>query len=233
MDQPSTPEHTSAPYKAFDTNVTRLTALAHHNMDPLKDSLKHATETFALVNSSTEHIIKRVGTIQAAGAVDQPKVNSITAELQEISLAFKPLTASINNLVALVKSTSFLHSWMIVMLVTFAEAYIEDAFKLLLSSGLAGVSLPEPIIDDMKRQWIRDILRRGKPHQWITELEKFGVSGYEIGMGDKLSVLWTRRHKLVHSPLAEVTAALTNEVFETIFPRGSGPLFRSVSRSAD
>jgi hypothetical protein len=217
MDNASSTEHTSAPYKAFEINVNRLVALAQNNLDPLRDSLKQATETLALVHSSTADIIQRIGFLRAAPAsVDQPKVNSVTADLEEMSRAFKPLGASIDTLGSLVKSTSFLYTWMIVMLVAFAEAYIEDALKLLISSGLSATSLPAPIIGEMKRQWIKDILRRGKPHQWITALEKVGVTGYDKELADKLSVLWTRRHNLVHSPLAEVGSALTNELCDAI-----------------
>ena len=114
----------------------------------------------------------------------------------------------------LLKSRSFLYSWMIVMLVTFAEAYLEDALNLLLASGLSKASLPLPISDEMKRKWVRDILRSGRPHQWIKKLEEFGVTGYSPTLPEEMRAIWERRHHIAHSAEPEVRNTITYEFLD-------------------
>lgn len=64
------------------------------------------------------------------------------------------------------------------MLVTFAEAYLEDAFALMISDAFDATALPNAITDEISEKWIKNTIRSGNPHQWINQLKKFGAVGY-------------------------------------------------------
>jgi hypothetical protein len=96
-------------------------------------------------------------------------------------------------------SKFFLHSWMTVMLVTFAEAYLEDVLDALISAGLASSALPQDVNDEIKLKWIRETLR-GKPREWIKQLKRLGVTGFGEDLGRGMEEVWQRRHKIVHGP---------------------------------
>src|ERR1019366_3202923 len=155
-----------------------------------------------------------LSTASPSDGSQQGEVDSITKELQQATAAMAPLTPLIDQIAALVKSRSFLYSWMIVMLVTFAEAYLEDALNLLLASGLSKASLPLPISDEMKRKWVRDILRSGRPHQWIKKLEEFGVTGYSPALPEEMRAIWERRHGIAHSTESEVRNTIPYEFLD-------------------
>ena len=180
MDQTPSVEKRSAPHKVFEANFTRLTTLPHNSLAPVRGLIEQLQEGIQPLNSALVKMTGRLHALSTAKPSDgaQGEVNSITKELQQAATAMSPLTPLIDQIGVLLKSRSFLYSWMIVMLVTFAEAYLEDALNLLLASGLSKASLPLPISDEMKRKWVRDILRSGRPHQWIKKLEEFGVTGY-------------------------------------------------------
>jgi hypothetical protein len=216
MDQTPSAEKRSVPYKVFEVNFTRLTTLPHNSLTPVRGLIDQFQESIQPLNSAIVEMTSRLHTLSTAKPSDgaQGEVDSITKELQQATAAMAPLTPLIDQIAALVKSRSFLYSWMIVMLVTFAEAYLEDALNLLLASGLSKASLPLPISDEMKRKWVRDILRSGRPHQWIKKLEEFGVTGYSPALPGEMRAIWERRHAIVHSAEPEVRNTIPYEFLD-------------------
>jgi len=96
-------------------------------------------------------------------------------------------------------SKLFLNSWLIVMLVTFAEPYLADALALMISGELATSSLPQHLADEMKSKWIRNLLRSGNPHNWITELTKLGATRFDQSLGKEMKTIWDRRNVIAHT----------------------------------
>jgi hypothetical protein len=209
-------EKRSAPYKVFEANFTRLTTLPHNSLAPVRGLIDQLQEGIQSLNSALVEMTGRLHALSTAKPSDgaQGEVNSITKELQQAHAAMAPLTPLIDQFVALLRSRSFLYSWMIVMLVTFAEAYLEDALNLLLASGLSKASLPLPISDEMKRKWVRDIIRSGRPHQWIKKLEEFGVTGYSPALPEQMRAIWERRHHIAHSAEPEVRNTIQYEFLD-------------------
>jgi hypothetical protein len=62
--------------------------------------------------------------------------------------------------------STFLTSWKIVMLVTFAEAYVEDAFRLLIKQEVITADLGKTTSKNPIESWIGFILRK-KPAKWM------------------------------------------------------------------
>jgi hypothetical protein len=89
--------------------------------------------------------------------------------------------------------------WAVPMLVTFAEGYLEDAFALLISGAFAPTAASRLIVDDISEKWIKNMIRGGSPPQWITQLKKFGVTGFGDDLGPKLQKTWELRHHIIHS----------------------------------
>jgi hypothetical protein len=77
---------------------------------------------------------------------------------------------------------SFLSDWMLVMMVSFAEAYLEDVLTVLVG--------PNPA---------NRILGSGNPERWIESLQSLGADGYRAGLGADMKKVWKKRHTIVHS----------------------------------
>ena len=216
MDQIPSAETRSTPYKAFEVNFKRLTTLPHNSLEPLSGLINQFQGSLQPLSSVIVEMTGKLHTLSTAKPSDgaQGEVDSITKELQQARAAMASLAPLIDQIGALVKSRSFLYSWMIVMLVTFAEAYLEDALNLLLASGLSKASLPLPISDEMKRKWVRDILRSGRPHLWIKKLEEFGVTGYSPALPEEMRAIWERRHHIAHSAEPEVPNTIPYEFLD-------------------
>jgi hypothetical protein len=88
--------------------------------------------------------------------------------------------------------------WSVPMLVTFAEGYLEDAFAILISGAMAP-NATNPILEEIRDKWIKNTLRSGGPHQWVTQLKKFGVTGFPEDLSAKLQKTWELRHRIIHS----------------------------------
>jgi hypothetical protein len=113
----------------------------------------------------------------------------------------------------------FMYDWMLVMMVTFAEAYLQNVLVLLETSYPAWMGTKEKLVSgrdvlkseglDPEKQWraLMTIIRqrwaehflRNPPTQWIARLEKFGATGYQAGLGEQMATIWNRRHAIVHS----------------------------------
>ena len=95
-------------------------------------------------------------------------------------------------------SSHFLSNWMLVMLVTFTEAYLQDILSLIISSGIQVRSLPPAIADEIKNKWTRNI-REGGPRIWVRQLKRLGATGYRRDLVPRMKKIWVRRHEIVHS----------------------------------
>ena len=84
------------------------------------------------------------------------------------------------------------------MLVTFAEAYLEDVLDSFLTSSLASSTLPSDLREEFNKKWRKEVMRSGNPSHWIKHLRRFGVRGYSDDLPDQLKQIWDQRHRIVH-----------------------------------
>ena len=112
-----------------------------------------------------------------------------------------------------ISSMFFLCSWMTVMLVTFAEAYLEDVLDSFLNASLASSTLPSDLREEFNKKWRKEVMRSGNPSHWINHLRRFGVQGYSDDLPKQLREIWDQRHRIVHSPGQEVDGVKAAQEF--------------------
>mgnify|MGYP001613909814 CR=1 FL=1 len=108
----------------------------------------------------------------------------------------------------------YAHLWAIVMIVTAAEAYLQDAlaFNALHDPSLMKDSALTATYDDiveasttaklasvMRSRWARAFVDRGGPPLWILRLSRMGAGPYPDAMPEQLDLIWGIRHVVVHS----------------------------------
>ncbi len=207
MSQPSPPSTESEAFKIYAGNLHRLVGL-------VKSSPKYPIDDLANLNATLISVVSTLrrlnNSIEDKTVIDpQGFADAAASELRTVL----PLSA---NAIEKLTSRFFLHSWMTVMLVTFAEAYLEDALDVLMSTGLKAAALPIDVSDEMKRKWIRDILRNGRPHEWVKQLKRLGVTGYDESLPDRMKVIWERRHQIIHAAGSEFSSGSLQEFFEAV-----------------
>lgn len=111
-------------------------------------------------------------------------------------------------------SSALVFEWELVMLVTFAEAYLEDVLAAcaardpgLMSASEQAVSYQqvrgatslEELADEIRHRWARNFVDDGGPTRWIDRLTRMGARGYESNDSSALEELWGLRHVVVHA----------------------------------
>src|SRR5262249_39530855 len=156
-----------------------------------------------------------VTTAIAAMQAELPNLNLEDQKrfLEKIELALRPVGRTVGP------GWIFLTHWMLVMLVTFVEAYLEDFLVMIVQlnpswcSSEATLSFEdlsdnctvESLRDKICRRWAKGILRSGNPTNWIRRLESFGARGYRDNLGNDMEKIWERRHVIVHEPNAQLS----------------------------
>jgi hypothetical protein len=146
-----------------------------------------------------------------------PPVHRLIDELKVGQIPdVKRLGEAIQNVVDFVESLNFLHGWMLVMLTSFVEAYVEDALLQLLAynpcwmddmrlkvsfSDVNAIRFSAESFNDIRLRWQKawtgDIVRR--PEDWIRLFSDLGATGYRAGLAEELRGTWKRRNEIVHS----------------------------------
>jgi hypothetical protein len=119
-----------------------------------------------------------------------------TVSLPSESAVLTPLIEEMNVSLATRKT---IITWAIPMLVTFTEAYLQDALTLLISSAFQSSSSPGPIVEEITSKWIKGTIRSGNPHKWVNQLKKFGVTRYPEDLAGRLQKTWDLRHQIIVS----------------------------------
>jgi hypothetical protein len=106
--------------------------------------------------------------------------------------------------------------WLVVMLVTCVEAYLQDLLAIAASADrtlmadpqrlvscadvISATSLDE-LVSGMCTQWAREWLRKGnrRPTSWISRLKNMGARGYPNDLARRLERIWGIRHVVVHA----------------------------------
>lgn len=155
----------------------------------------------------------------------QKTINTMQAELPNLDLQgqkrfLEKIDLAIDSIQPWEAGKEFLTRWMLVMIITFVEAYLEDFLVMLvqlnpsLCSSEATPSLDdlsenctvESLRDEIYRRWAKGVLGRpGGRKKWIQRLENFGVRGYRDNIGEDMEKIWGRRHVIVHEPSAQLS----------------------------
>jgi hypothetical protein len=152
-----------------------------------------------------------------------PNRTVVIAQLStSINEFLKPSETFIALVLANAQTHRFLFDWMLAMMVTFAEAYLENALLLLttarpelmatndklvsgddvlkqIQGALPAEKRWQALMEMMRQRWAKQFLR-AKPKDWITRLEKFGAPKYRKDLAAKMTTTWRRRHEIVHAP---------------------------------
>lgn len=124
------------------------------------------------------------------------------------------LTRSLKTLEVRIEGFHTITLWQVVMLVTCAEAYLQDVLTAaasvdpeLMSKSeqrapyadvIAATSL-EALANDLRARWAHGWLSDGGPSRWVERLGKMGARGYPNDLGPRLERFWGIRHVVVHA----------------------------------
>ena len=164
----------STPGTVFEANVSRLILLMNSQR--------------GLSDDANQKIDEAKSRILAPHATAQ----SLLTAINEATPMVAQFQTSINNRL-------FSAPWLIVILVTFAEAYLQDAFSLIIKGSFKNGTLPDVVAEEVSAKWVKETIRSGGPSQWITKLTKFGATGFEADQGTRMQKIWDLRNKIVHT----------------------------------
>ena len=164
----------STPGTIFEANLCRLILL----MNTQRGLSDDANER---IDEAKSRILEPHATAQ-----------SLLTAINEATPVVAEFQISINNRL-------FSAPWLIVILVTFAEAYLQDAFTMIIHGSFNKGALPDVVVEEVSAKWVKNTLRSGGPPQWITQLKKFGATGFEVDQGTRMQKIWDLRNKIVHT----------------------------------
>jgi hypothetical protein len=212
VEDPDLEPKRSKPFQIFEANVLRLTALAttpHSPIAAMGDRIRQQTE-------SATALVHRLETTINSGREGGYNSADFQKHAAPLMADLTVLNETVTNFTGLVKTRQFLGTWMIVMLATFTEAYFEDVISLLISEGLQPSSLPATVAEELKKMWVKNLLRAGKPHAWIKQLQALGVTGYAPDLADKMQKIWKRRHMIAHTADPDINNYASQEFLDAL-----------------
>jgi hypothetical protein len=172
----------------FDTNMTRLQAF------------------FGALQSEVNQALPRVNSLLKAQGRKSVKI-----EDDEIERVVKLVVGGVK------KNLDSILEWVPVMLVTFAEAYLQDVLAYLAASDSSLMSKSEQsaiyadvllaksieeLAASLRERWARGIINDGGPRKWSKTLPRiigFSPDKYPDDLINKMELLWGVRHVVVHA----------------------------------
>jgi hypothetical protein len=169
-----------------------------------------------------------------------------TMPLSDLESRTTDLNAAVEEFTKVVELITFLNDWMLVMMVSFTEAYLEDVLiqlvghnpewmddlklKVSYAEVATASSLPEHMETIQRRWqecWVNNILRK-KPRHWIKILERLGANGYPAGLAEHMTTVWDCRHGIVHSSATRHLSVTDIQKFVGVVFNFVGPTDRFV-----
>lgn len=198
-----------------------------------------------VISRDTEKLNGPVGaanriTAQTADALRSLRKGSLTfpLELAHVASNFEELKKYIDEVSGILESNAHVHpfmfDWILVMVVTFSEAYLENVLLLLTSASPALMKTKETVklsgadvlgIEEkfdtekrwqelmalLRKRWVKQFLNES-PGKWIARLEKFGAPKYPPALAAEMTTIWNRRHAIVHAPRTAQSDQLAESV---------------------
>jgi hypothetical protein len=185
---------------------TRAYLAFERNCDDVMVLVKGTSTALRGVNSIGNDAVRLVP-VKVAEMLKGGKIIS-RAEIDEEIRSFESLVQVVMDMSAVV------HSWILVMVVTFAETYLHDILAdcAALDPGLMNDSQQSATFEDidaasslvelkaeLTSRWASNwIQRRGGPRKFVSTLHDYGARGFEATAVDALEELWGIRHVIVH-----------------------------------
>jgi hypothetical protein len=161
-----------------------------------------------LANSGSHKFVTIMKSVEGN---DPANRDSIAKSITKLTGELKRIETKRDEIMARFDTTNM---WQVVMLVTCAEAYLQDVLEaaaaldvdLMNESEQAAkyedvISAPSlgALALELRRRWARRWLEGGGPTSWITRLTKMGARGYPPDLAKRLELIWGIRHNVVHS----------------------------------
>ena len=217
VDETVCTQKASKPFIIFEANINRLTALVSTPYSQLAETADRLRQQTEKSTSTAKQFGEALRVWRESGSNESDFQGYLVPLLADFTTATEIATGYVN----LVKTRQFLGTWMIVMLVTFAEAYLEDVLSLLISDALQTSSLPPEVASEINKKWVKNLMRE-KPNAWIKQLERFGVTGYDSDLAGKMQKIWDRRHKIAHTAEPEISPTVSRELVDLVIVVGKG-----------
>jgi hypothetical protein len=199
-------------FDAHSDNVMYLLRLILRDIGQLDDRVDAAEEI-------TERAAAAVRTLRRNVPGGQESNNALS--LAGVSTDLDALHKHYDEIGTSIRAHPFLYDWMLAMMVSFAEAYLEHVLLLLTTTHPAWMAtkdravsgydvlkidaeLPterrwQGLMEIMRQRWTKEFLRE-RPGTWISRLEKLGAPKYREGLEAEMTSIWNRRHAVVHTP---------------------------------
>jgi hypothetical protein len=188
-------------------------------MDTVHYLMDHIASEVEELRNAVKEVKKIYLKRHQEGPLKLSDLDSLRATLERAGEALK---AALQKAGPLWQAHPYVFDWMLVMTVTYTEAYLENALLLLVNASPSAMRTKERIwltaeeasqIDtrsDTKQQlsdirqtmckrWAEQFLR-DKPSAWIAKLTNMGVNTFGPTLAKEMNKVWTRRHELVHAP---------------------------------
>jgi hypothetical protein len=111
------------------------------------------------------------------------------------------------------KTIDFVQRWCIVMVVTAAETYLQDALaycalvdpsimsdvaQVASYNEVLGAQSTQDLAGLLRLRWARNFVDKGGPATWIERLQRMGARPFRSALGADLEKIWGIRHVVVH-----------------------------------
>jgi hypothetical protein len=194
--------------KARKKPKSQLPAVIKQKSEPLKNFEENLDQIMAFV--------KRMSASDLAKAIEKARRSNEKVIAKSPNLDVKRIAKNLNVLSS--KVTDWLSfyrpasRWIIVMLISFLEAFLEDVLaeiasrnpKVIKSEGMpvqtiiAAKSLEE-LKSEIRSNWAHDALRPNGPNRWYRTLRDMGAKKIDQQVITEVQHLWDTRNLIVHA----------------------------------
>jgi hypothetical protein len=222
-------------FQTNSDNVMYLLRVISGDRKRLKDLTDAANRLTADTVAALAHTLAAFRNLKKGSPNFTRELAQSSSNLDAFSSNLDALKGNIDEvcttLQANVKVHPFLYDWVLVMMVTFAEAYLENALLLLITAYPEWMKTKDPVklsgadvlaigatpdtekrwqelMALLRKRWVKQFLRNS-PEVWIKRLKKRGALGYRKDLAEKMKTVWVRRHAIVHAPPAAQSAQVT------------------------
>jgi hypothetical protein len=202
-------------FEAHSNNVRYLLRGMLRDVEQINDPIDRLHELIANTAGTVKNLKK--GISESIEPNNGPALEHISTNQDVLNKHLDEIRAMVQ---ANVQVHPFLFDWMLAMMVTLVEAYLENVLLILTTTHPEWMATNDKVVsgDDVlkieaalptEKRWqgLIEILRqrwtarflRGTPGEWISRLEKFGAPKYPADLGEKMTTIWHRRHTIVHA----------------------------------
>jgi hypothetical protein len=151
---------------------------------------------------------------RATRASTIPKGKATARTIRTLDRRRRVLKRALRKMDASVEQVNIDALWLVVLLVTCAETYLQDLLaaaarvdpRLMSKSAqvanyadITSARSLDELAERLRQRWARGWLSDGGPKHWVSRLSRMGARGYSTGLASRLELVWGIRHITVHS----------------------------------